>query len=341
MARTEFFFCYNSLMQVFIGPAVVSVVALFAVYWWGGVAAFLLAALLSVLEVTLSFDNAVVNAKVLNQMSNKWQQRFLTWGILLAVFGTRLVLPAVIVGLAAWISPWAAVVLAWEQPAQYARLITGATPLILSFGGAFLLMVSLKYFFDVGKHVHWISMIETRLARWGRIEAIELAIALFVILTLSYFADAPQGPVLAAGCIGILLFIIIQGIASSLHLGSERAAATAAQAGAVLFVYLNVLDAAFSLDGVVGAFALTTQIPIIFVGLGIGAYFVRAITVFLVRRHTLEALRYLEHGAHWAILGLALSMLVGLIVHVPEAVTGLIGLVFVTLAYISSRRALS
>jgi len=327
-------------MRLFIAPVLVSIVALAAVYLWGGWAAFLLAALLTVLEITLSFDNAVVNAKVLNQMSEKWQKRFLTWGILLAVFGTRLILPAVIVGFAAWISPWAAAMLALNNPAEYARLIADATPMILSFGGAFLMMVSLKYFFDVGKHVHWISMIESRLARWGRVEAIELAIALSVILVLSYFAHAPQGPVLAAGCIGILLFIVIQGIANSLHMGSELAAATVAKTGAVLFIYLNVLDAAFSLDGVVGAFALTTQIPIIFVGLGIGAYFVRSITVYLVRRKTLDALVYLEHGAHWAILGLAISMLTGLIIHVPEIITGLIGLVFVSLAYVSSRRTI-
>ncbi len=272
-------------------------------------------------------------------MDEKWRQRFLTWGILVAVFGTRLVLPAVIVGFAAWISPIAAAKLAWENPEAYGALLATATPMILSFGGAFLLMVSLKYFFDVGKSVHWLSIIETRLARWGRIEAIELGIALAAILVLSYIAYAPQGPILAAGCVGILLFILMQGIASSFHMEHGDVATEVARSSAALFVYLNILDAAFSLDGVVGAFALTTAIPIIFVGLGIGAYFVRSITVYLVRRHTLDALRYLEHGAHWAILGLALSMLLGLVIHIPEAVIGLIGLVFVTLAYISSIRA--
>ena len=106
----------------------------------------------------------------------------------------------------------------------------------------------------------------------------------------------------------------------------------------MLFVYLNVLDAAFSLDGVVGAFAITSSLPIIIAGLGIGAIFVRAFTVALVRAKTLDTLIYLEHGAHWAIFGLALAMLTTIFVHVPEAVTGLIGLVFIVLAYISSRR---
>ncbi len=325
-------------MKLFIAPVIVSIIALISVFIWGGFAALGLALLLSVLEITLSFDNAVVNAKVLGQMNAKWQKRFLTWGILVAVFGTRLILPALIVSIAAWISPFQAIMLALENPAEYGHVLEHASPMINAFGGTFLLMVSLKYFFDVGKSVHWLSIIEKRLAKWGRIEAIELAIALSTLLVLSYVGHAPQGQVLAAGCIGILLFIIIQGIANSLHV--EHSAEAVAKSGFILFVYLNILDAAFSLDGVIGAFALTTAIPIIFVGLGIGAYFVRSITVFFVRRKTLDALLYLEHGAHWAILGLGLSMLIGLIVHVPEAITGLIGLVFVTLAYISSRNAL-
>jgi hypothetical protein len=323
-------------MRIFIAPVLISAIALGAVYYWGGMAAFLLACLLSVLEITLSFDNAVVNAKVLAQMSDRWQRRFLTWGILIAVFGTRLIFPAVIVGFAAWISPWAAAVLAFENPEQYARLLEHAAPAINAFGGIFLLMVALRYFFDVGKEVHWIAWVERHLVRWGRVEAIELAIALATLLGLSYMAG-DQAQVLAAGSIGLLTFVVMQGITSTLDIKAGQVAAGAG--GAVLFIYLNILDSAFSLDGVVGAFALTSAIPIIFVGLGIGAYFVRSITVYLVRRKTLEALVYLEHGAHWAILGLGLSMLVGIVVHVPEVITGMIGLVFVTLAYISSIRA--
>src|SRR3990167_6718065 len=322
-------------MRLFIAPALISLSALVAIFFWGGWPAFLLVALLSLLEVTLSFDNAVVNAKVLAQMSPAWQRRFLTWGILIAVFGTRLILPAIIVGLAAWISPLAAAELALNDPEAYGRLMENVAPAISAFGGVFLLMVALKYFFDVSKHVHWIAWIERHLVRWGRVEAIELALALATLLGLSYLAEN-QATVLSAGSIGLLTFVIMQGITSTL----DVKAGTIVSSGAVLFIYINILDSAFSLDGVVGAFALTTAIPIIFVGLGIGAYFVRSITVYLVRKKTLNALRYLEHGAHWAIFGLGLSMLTGIVVHVPEILTGLIGLVFVSLAYVSSRRAI-
>ncbi len=333
-------------MRLFIAPTIIAVLSLCAVYLWGGFSALVLASLLTILEITLSFDNAVVNAKVLVKMDERWQRRFLTWGILLAVFGTRLVLPVLIVSLAVLISPVEAFMLALQDPVAYGKVLSTASPLIASFGGAFLLMVSLKYFFDARKDVHWIAVIESRLARWGRIEAIELALALLTMVALSYWAHVEQGPVLAAGCIGIILFIGVQGVANTFasepdtsH--SEEATPTVdmiATTSAALFVYLNILDAAFSLDGVIGAFALTTAVPIIFVGLGIGAYFVRSITVYLVRQGTLAALRYLEHGAHWAIMGLAFSMLLSLLVHIPETVTGLMGLFFVSLAYISSIR---
>jgi len=321
-------------MNLFIAPTVVSLVALAAIYVWGGWGALLLAGLLSILEVTLSFDNAVVNAKVLARMSQAWQKRFLTWGILFSVFGTRLALPAVIVSIAAAVSPWAAVMLGFQNPAEYARLLEHSAPAILSFGAAFLMMVSLKYFFDTAKEVHWIAMVERHLVKWGRIEAIEIALALLALLVLSAFSHAAPQVVLGAGIIGIVLFVVIEGVANTLSLERGAVAGT----GLALFLYLNVLDAAFSLDGVIGAFALTNSLPVIFVGLGIGAYFVRSLTVYLVRQKTLQELPYLEHGAHWAILGLALSMLAGLVTHVPEAVTGLIGLVFITLAYISSVR---
>jgi len=319
--------------RLFIFPIAITVVTLAAVYLWGGLQAFILAAILSVLEVTLSFDNAVVNAKVLKRMDEKWQRRFLTWGILLAVFGTRLVLPILIVSVVVWLTPFAVLSLVINDSVRYAELLDQVHPAISAFGGAFLLMVALKYFFDEAKEIHWIRAIEKRLAGWGRIEAVEIGLALGLLVILASVSSTPAA-ILTAGIVGIILFIFVEGLANSLGSGT----ALVAGSGLSLFLYLNVLDSAFSLDGVIGAFALTTQLPIIVAGLGIGAYFVRTMTVYLVRNKTLDNLIYLEHGAHWAILGLAVSMFAGLIVHVPEIVIGSIGLFFVLLAYISSRR---
>ncbi len=320
-------------MKFFLLPTVVAVFVLIGIWIGFGFAAFVTAVLLMILEVTLSFDNAVVNARVLAGMDEKWQGRFFSWGILIAVFGTRLVLPILIVSASVVMSPWAVAKLAAFAPGEYAHLLEGAKYAIYAFGGAFLMMVALKYFLDDAKTTHWLKSVERHLSKWGHIEAIEIGIALTAIATISFFVPSiAQATVLVSGLFGILLFIIIQGITSSFAVEAEGM--QIARSGLSMFIYLEILDAAFSLDSVVGAFALTTSLPIIVAGLGIGAWFVRSITIFLVRRKTLDTLTYLEHGAHWAILGL----LAGLLWHVPEIIVGLIGLAFVLASYWSSLR---
>lgn len=325
-------------MRLFLFPSIVTVVAFIAAYAWGGLHALFLVVLLAVLETTLSFDNAVVNARVLQRMSPEWQNRFLTWGILIAVFGTRFVFPILIVAAAAFMTPYAVAMLAFFDPVAYGERLHEAHVPIAAFGSAFLLLVSLKYFFNDAKTVHWIEVIERRLSRWGSIEAIEIALVLLVLLGAAVLLPHDAATLLIAGIIGIILFILMEGVAHSFESVAKVGVNVAAQAGFALFLYLNVLDSAFSLDGVVGAFAVTNNLPIIIAGLGIGALFVRTFTIALVRAKTLESLPYLEHGAHWAIFGLALAMLCNLFVHVPETITGLVGLVFVALAYWSSRR---
>ncbi len=322
-------------MRLFLFPMLVSVLACAALFLWGGLHALFLVVILAVLETTLSFDNAVVNAKVLERMDAAWQRRFLTWGILFAVFGTRFVLPILIVAAAAGLSPILVAMLAFTDPAAYAHHLEDAHVAIAAFGSAFLMLVSLKYFFNDTKTVHWIGSVERYLSRWGGIEAIEIALVLTVLLACAYLLPAAAGTLLFAGLVGVVLFVVIEGVAQSFAVGGSMSTASS---GLALFIYLNVLDSAFSLDGVVGAFAVTTSLPIIIAGLGIGALFVRTFTIALVRAKTLTTLRYLEHGAHWAILGLALAMLVGIFVRVPEVVTGLVGLVFILFSYWSSRR---
>lgn len=327
----------SSIRKIFFWPVLISLIAFAFVWVKAGFGAFLLVLILSILEVTLSFDNAVVNAKVLERMSQKWQRRFLTWGIAVAVFGTRFILPILIVSVATWASPWFITKLAFTDAAAYGHLLESVHGSITAFGGVFLMMVSLKYFFDKAKDIHWIDVVEKHLVKWGHIEAIEIALALIVLTTLSFFTHFDQASVLVAGVVGLVLFVLMEGLAGSLSIESEDVA----RSGLTLFIYLNVLDSAFSLDGVVGAFALTTNLLIIVVGLGIGAYFVRALTLYFVQQKTLTELVYLEHGAHWAILGLSIAMLANLVVHVPEVVTGLIGLCFVALAYRSSLREMA
>jgi hypothetical protein len=323
------------MLRFFLIPATVSVALLAGVGIFLGPVALFTAGLLVILEITLSFDNAVVNAHVLQKMSPVWQQRFLTWGIFIAVFLTRAVLPILIVSASVAISPLAIASIAFFDPLQYAQLLHGAEHIIASFGGMFLTMVGLKYFFDDEKEVHWMQYIEQKFSRWGNIEALEIAVALIILTVIAFFSPAESVGILFAGIIAIVLFILVQGIANSFDVSTKSVAG----GGLALFVYLNVLDAAFSLDSVVGAFALSTSIPIIIVGLGIGAYFVRALTLYMVHHGTLSRIIYIEHGAHWAILGLAGAMFASIFVDVPEPITGLVGLLFVGGAYLSSLRS--
>ncbi len=325
----------HTTLSFFIKPVIVALLAFIVIWYQAGTEALFLVIILSILEITLSFDNAVVNAKVLERMTPVWRKRFLTWGILVAVFGTRLVLPALIVSVATFTSPLYIATLAVTNPTAYGELLQTVGGAITAFGGTFLLMVSLKYFFDQEKSIHWISVIERHFARWGRVAAIEIAIALVVLLLITTVSHEDAATILSAGLVGLILFIIMEGIGSSF---SPTTGAVAKQ-GLSLFIYINILDSAFSLDGVVGAFALSSNLLIIVTGLGIGAYFVRALTLYMVAQQTLTKLAFLEHGAHWAIFGLAAAMFADLIIDVPELITGLIGLLFISLSYYTSRIA--
>ncbi len=302
----------------------------------GGVLSVLaICAILSVLEISLSFDNAIVNANILKRMEPKWQRRFLTWGILIAVFGMRLVFPLLIVMVAAKLNPVQAVVLAASQPEEYARIMHDAHPAIAAFGGAFLSMVALSYFVDEAKDVHWLRWLERRLARLGALRGVEIGLVLAIVLTIAAFLGgeaAEEFIVAAVYGLGAYLAVDILGN----YLDSRSVAAGAAQGGLGAFLYLEMLDASFSFDGVVGAFALTQNLFVIAIGLAVGAMYVRSMTIMLVERGTLNQFRFLEHGAFYAVLILALLMFLQTIIHVPELVTGGLGVLFIGAALWSS-----
>jgi hypothetical protein len=333
-------------MRVFRGSFVVTVLGLALGAWlgWeatgtvsGTLTTVFIVAVLSVLEISLSFDNAVVNATVLKQMDPVWRHRFITWGIAIAVFGMRIVFPLLIVAVLARVSPWSALVMAATDPDGYSRVLTSAHVTVAAFGGAFLAMVGLEHFFDHEKEVHWIAVIERPLARLGRIEAVEIGLVVLMLLGIGRWMPAEERlEFLVAGLLGLLTYIAVDGVAALLD--AESAGGAVQRSGAAAFLYLEVLDASFSFDGVIGAFALSNNLFVIAVGLGIGAMFVRSLTIMLVEQGTLAEYRYLEHGAFWAIIALGMLMFLDAIVHVPEVATGLIGAGFIGLAFLSSVR---
>lgn len=290
---------------------------------------------LSILEVSLSFDNAVVNAAVLKDMDEVWQRRFLTWGMVIAVFGMRIVFPLAIVAIAAGLGPVAALDLSLNDPQQYEAIVSSAHVGIAGFGGAFLAMVGLSFFFDGEKDVHWISWIEEKLSVVSNIKAAEIAVLLVSLYLISRMLPPEEALVfMVSGTLGLVCFIAVEAISTILEMRDQALAMQGAvvRSGLGGFLYLNVLDASFSFDGVIGAFALSNNMVVIALGLSIGAMFVRSMTIHLVKQGTLAEYRYLEHGAFWAIIALGAIMLLSAKFHIPETVTGLIGAILIGLS---------
>ncbi|PYI66830.1 hypothetical protein CVV68_12080 [Arthrobacter livingstonensis] len=341
----------------------ITAVALVVAFIYGGLEALILCAILGVLEVSLSFDNAVVNARILEKMSAFWQKMFLTVGILIAVLGMRIAFPLLIVGVTANLNPVQAVSLALEKgdihtPGTYAYLLHDAHPQIAAFGGVFLLMLFLDFMFEE-REIRWIGFLEKPLAFIGRLHGASMAIALVVLVaSAAMVRPGKEVDVLIAGILGMVTYMLVNGLGDMFDVdgdGDTDAEDTDAESAKIarksnkgvgkavgkaafmLFLYLEIIDASFSFDGVIGAFAITSDPIIIALGLGlIGAIFVRSLTVFLVREGTLDEFEYLDHGAHWAIGALSVILLLTISIEINEVVTGVIGVVFIGAAFISS-----
>jgi hypothetical protein len=343
----------SSHLRIFGGSLVVAAIGLVLGFVYGGATGLAVTAILAVLEVSLSFDNAVVNATILVKLSPFWQKIFLTVGVAIAVFGMRLVFPLLIVGITAKLNPVDAVRLALDKGdpnkhGTYGYLLHQAHPAIAAFGGIFLLLIFLDFMFEE-REITWLTPIERALARVGKLDQLSVVVAL-VVLAVAAYALAPENKmstVLASGIIGMATYLVVNGLGDLFNVEAEEGVGSTDSKGKTvvgavgraaffLFLYLEVLDASFSFDGVVGAFAITSDPIIIALGLGIGAMFIRSLTVFLVRKGTLAEYVYLEHGALWAIGALAVLLLITIKYSVPEVVTGLIGVGFIGAALISS-----
>lgn len=326
-------------MQHFRLSFIVTAICLAAALYWGGIMGAFIAIILGVLEVSLSFDNAVVNASILKRMDERWQQYFLTYGILVAVFGMRLIFPIAIVAVATGMGFMGVADMALHNPAVYAEHLNGAHVQIAAFGGMFLLMVFFSFIFNSEKELHWLGYIEEKLSDFGKLESIEVILSLGLLLVINHWLpETMRLDVLMAGVGGVMLYVVVGSMAALFEdeEEGEEVAAALKKGSMMSFLYLEVLDASFSFDGVIGAFAITQDVVIIMLGLAIGAMFVRSLTVYLVRQGTLDEYVFLEHGAHYAIGTLAAIMLISMMYHIPEVVTGLVGAVLIGLSVYSS-----
>ncbi|MGA4544762.1 DUF475 domain-containing protein [Uniformispora flossi] len=349
------------LLRTFGWSFAVTLAGLAVAFIFWGAEGFGVVLILSILEISLSFDNAVVNATILKKMNAFWQKIFLTVGVLIAVFGMRLVFPLAIVSLTASLNPMDVIDLAFHENKMidgltYADYLHDAHPAIAAFGGIFLLMIFLDFMLDDREH-NWIAPVERFTARLGKFEVLSTLIALVgLVLAAQHLApEGKEGTVMVAGVLGLIAYLGVGGLSDyfeSHGVGAdddEDEAEEGAKSGSAkplvlasgkaaffMFLYLEVLDASFSFDGVVGAFAITQDLLWITLGLGIGAMYIRSLTVYLVRQGTLDDYVYLEHGAHYAIGALAGILVFSIKWEVPEIVTGLVGVGFIGIALISS-----
>ena len=337
------------VVRTFGISVLVTIAALTVAFFYGSWEAVALCAILGVLEVSLSFDNAVINATVLEKMSDFWQKIFLTVGILIAVFGMRLLFPLAVVWVTAGLNPVRAFDLALNPPAEgsgqesYEQILTDAHPQIAAFGGMFLFMLFLNFILEE-RETTWLAWLEKPLATIGKLDQLAVIIGGGTLVLVAEFLadDQHRATILISGTLGMIVYIAVDGLGSLFHTeeagdGPSKLAKATGKAAFFLFLYLEVLDASFSFDGVIGAFAITADPIIIALGLGfIGAMFVRSITIYLVRTGTLSEYRYLEHGAHWAIGALAVILFVSIEYHINEVITGLVGVAFIGAAFISS-----
>jgi hypothetical protein len=293
------------------------------------------------IEVAFSFDNAIVNAKILDRLSKFWQQLFLTVGVILAVIGVRFVLPILIVMVTADLS-WSQVIdEALHHPASYSEHLSEAHASISAFGGSFLLLLTLYFLLDDAREVLWLRRIERPLQRIGGTLWLPPLIVAALVVILAILTPHEGGEVLRAGLAGVLAYTLLHVLIEGLgKLAPAAGKMYTGWAAFLAFMYLQLLDASFSFDGVLGAFAITDKVLLIALGLGVGALWVRSLTVFMVRRGTLGSYKYLEHGAHYAILVLALALLGSVFYEVPDALTGVVGLGVIFASFIASRQAI-
>jgi len=326
---------------------VLGLVAVYSVLT-GNMQALLIVALLAVLEVSLSFDNALVNATYVGRLSSEWQQRFLRWGILIAVVGMRLLFPIAVVSLSGLISPLRVVVMAFTDPHAYANHLQHAHVPLVVFGGVYLLQIFLTFMLNAEeKEATWLKWLEKPLERIGEKSGkpalIVFAGASITVAVLSAAWSNHLTAVLIAGVSSIILYQTVSWIGGKFDEDEDGDAEDDSNTGKALtnltgkaafftFCYLELQDAMFSFDGVMGAFAFTLIVALIMAGLCIGALYVRSMTIHLVDTGALAEFPYLGNGAFWAIGALPFAMWFGF----PDLVTGGISVFLIGAALLHS-----
>ncbi len=258
---------------------------------------------LSVFELIISVDNAIINAQVLGTMSAKARRWFLIWGVLIAIFLVRGLLPWLII----WMSnpslgPIQAFTASFSSDPEIARVIEESAPILLIGGGIFLIFLFFHWLFLETKHYGIIG--EEFIYKQGVWFFAVVSVLLAVIVWLAIKIN----PLMAFGAVvGSTAFFITHGFKENAeHAEKRMIEGSEKMSDLSKLFYLEVIDATFSIDGILGAFAFTFSIPIILIGNGIGALAVRQLTISNIEN--VKKYRYLKNGAMYSIFALGIVM---------------------------------
>lgn len=298
-------------------------------------AIFLTISGLILFETVSSVDNAIINAQVLSTMGQRARRWFLLWGLLFAVFFIRGALPLLIV----WTSnpalgPIGALTATFSNDPRVIAAIEQSAPILLSGGGTFLIFL----FF------HWLFMepknFGLRGERFFQRQGVWFYAVVSILLALIVWFALQQNPLMAFGAVvGSTAFFITHGFKQNAEMEEAKLMEKGRSDMSKIF-YLEVIDATFSIDGVLGAFAFTLSVPLILLGNGIGAFVVREMTIRNIDR--IGKFRYLKNGAMYSILFLGAIMLLDSFgAHIPSWVSPIVTFAVVGYFFLKSKREIS
>ncbi|MBU2632828.1 DUF475 domain-containing protein [Patescibacteria group bacterium] len=254
-------------------------------------------------EVITSIDNAVINAEVLSGMGQKARRWFLTWGIFFAVFVVRGMLPWAIVYLTIpSLGPIGALTATFSGGKEIADTIEHSSGVLLAMGGTFLIFLFFNWLFMEPKNYG------LRGERFFHKQAPWFYTIASIILTVLVWISFKNNPLVAFGTVlGSSIFFITHGFKQYAEIQEKNLTGKSAMSDISKVMYLEVIDTSFSIDGVIGAFAFTFAVPLIFLGNGIGAIVLRQLTIKNIDK--VKKYKYLKNGAMYSILFLGAIML--------------------------------
>lgn len=260
---------------------------------------------LSLFEAVSSVDNAIINAEVLNTMGARARRWFLTWGIFIAVFMVRGILPfAIIWAFNTSLSPLQVFSAAWSSDPVVIESIEKSAPILLIAGGVFLLFLFLHWLFLEDKRLglHRTEKFFMKQGVWF------YAIVSILLTVITWFALKENNLMALGAVVGSTLFFITHGFKQNAEEQEKKLlSGSSARSDLSKLFFLEIIDTTFSIDGVLGAFAFTLSVPLILIGNGFGAILVRQITIGNIER--IKKYVYLKNGAMYSILVLGIVMI--------------------------------